>query len=476
MPSKSPEQAKLMRAVAHGWKPTRTEGPSVSVAKEFVEADKKYTGGLAAMNLAYGGPVEMGLGGMFRQLLEQKRLQDDPDYDYEMYGPYGTEGISLADAARARGKKPGDMFATLGTFLDMKKRGWQPSFLPQGGKEGQYTKKELETLMYFPPERTGAGPGGGGPGPLPGGPPPPPRIIPTTPVTPFVPPDRRAGRDTAMSEELRAHRARVAESLSVPGSARGGHVYYDEGGAVRPGHGEGKNPYPEGSARHKLWERKHHVAPAPPPAAAEEEEERGILARLFGSTEELKSRTERELEAQGEYRGGRVGYQYGGLAMAAPGRFRPPAGGVPPRLPGGMMKPRFGGVPPGVDPRAMPPRPRPGYGGTTGQSSLPSHLQNIPPGMDPRRSGPKLQPPNILPGGGRPGPGGDGGGGIPGGPRVPPNMRGYLQRQRMQNRPAPNVGHGVNRVGQSDQQGGLARALQRGTGRPPMSRRQGFYR
>jgi len=69
---------------------------------------------------------------------------------------------------------------------------------------------------------------------------------------------------------------------------------------------------------------------------------------------------------------------------------------------------------------------------------------------------------------------GAGPGGIPGGPRVPPNMRGFLQRQRMMNRPPANVGGGVNRVGMQDQQGGLARAMQRGTGRRPMSRRGGF--
>lgn len=41
MPSTSPAQAKLMRAVAHGWHPTHFKGPSVAVAKEFVNADKK---------------------------------------------------------------------------------------------------------------------------------------------------------------------------------------------------------------------------------------------------------------------------------------------------------------------------------------------------------------------------------------------------------------------------------------------------
>jgi hypothetical protein len=40
MPSKSPAQAKLMRAVAHGWHKPGGGGPSVEVAKEFVHADE----------------------------------------------------------------------------------------------------------------------------------------------------------------------------------------------------------------------------------------------------------------------------------------------------------------------------------------------------------------------------------------------------------------------------------------------------
>jgi hypothetical protein len=44
MPSKSKAQAKLMRAVAHGWKPTGMKGPSKEVAKEFVKADQKKKG------------------------------------------------------------------------------------------------------------------------------------------------------------------------------------------------------------------------------------------------------------------------------------------------------------------------------------------------------------------------------------------------------------------------------------------------
>jgi hypothetical protein len=41
MPSKSPAQAKLMRAAAHGWKKPGGGGPSVAVGKEFMHADEK---------------------------------------------------------------------------------------------------------------------------------------------------------------------------------------------------------------------------------------------------------------------------------------------------------------------------------------------------------------------------------------------------------------------------------------------------
>lgn len=41
MPSTSKQQAKTMRAVAHGWKPTgKAAGIPVKVAKDFTAADK----------------------------------------------------------------------------------------------------------------------------------------------------------------------------------------------------------------------------------------------------------------------------------------------------------------------------------------------------------------------------------------------------------------------------------------------------
>jgi hypothetical protein len=40
MPSKTPAQARLMAAVAHGWKKPGGGGPPVAVAQEFNQADK----------------------------------------------------------------------------------------------------------------------------------------------------------------------------------------------------------------------------------------------------------------------------------------------------------------------------------------------------------------------------------------------------------------------------------------------------
>jgi hypothetical protein len=39
MPSKSPAQTRLMRAVAHGWKKPGGGGPSKQVGQDFMKAD-----------------------------------------------------------------------------------------------------------------------------------------------------------------------------------------------------------------------------------------------------------------------------------------------------------------------------------------------------------------------------------------------------------------------------------------------------
>lgn len=40
MPSKTPRQARYMRAIAHGWRPDRTKAPPIAVAREFMRADE----------------------------------------------------------------------------------------------------------------------------------------------------------------------------------------------------------------------------------------------------------------------------------------------------------------------------------------------------------------------------------------------------------------------------------------------------
>ena len=257
---------------------------------------------------------------------------------------------------------------------------------------------------------------------------------------------------------------------------------YAEGGTSRA-----DNPYPVGSARWKVWERKHGRDPnapepeaAPPPVAEVEEEDVSWWDRLRGyGSEEDVDRIEEKLEEM---------YQVGGTV-------RPPMGGVPPRLTGPGLRPPMGGVPPRALPSHMRrPQTGPGTGGLLTERP-PGGLQQVTGGPgrpDPRRAMPpvsmrmpqkstplRLPPRYMVP----PSmPRGDMPAGPMGGPRVPPNMRGMLQRRMMENRPRRGIpgpagaGGAPNRVGQSDQQGGLSRALQRGTGRPPMSRRRGFYR
>jgi len=40
MPVESKSQWRLMQAIAHGWRPRRKKGPSMTVAKEFVAHGK----------------------------------------------------------------------------------------------------------------------------------------------------------------------------------------------------------------------------------------------------------------------------------------------------------------------------------------------------------------------------------------------------------------------------------------------------
>lgn len=564
MPSKSPEQAKLMRAIAHGWKPSRMKSPpSRAVAQEFVEADRKYsggfaenrywTGGLAAMNEVNsgvpetlnwqeGGEVWTPWGGGQELTPEEAHFLS---LNIEGSGVFSAGLKRIQDRTRERLFPTTPTIATPTAYPGPRVAG------PRGGSRRGGRGGGRRDGGREPNGDEGRPPGGGPGGPSTA----PPRIIPSAP--PIAAGPLPLDKDSAYRDQLRAHKSRISSILGT-GNAEGGHVnYYEEGGEVRPGHGEGANPYPPNSARYRLWERKHHVdLPPPTIAEADPEESFGWLERLLG-VDKARTRSEKELEELEEAHGGRVGYQAGGLAMAAP------AGGVPPWIeptgsgpgymdsPGYMDEPppgyQFGGMAAKLGPvmrqmqqyRGVPPqrggiqRGAPSGGGTRGglaammQQARQQRGSRYDPTQDPNLRGPMasriggtrggpLQIPGQVQagggmytdpthpaysppgsggsfdmsgnytaptGGGRPGKPGRGiiplaneeaGGGVPGGPRVPPNMRGYLQRQRMMNRPPANVGGGVNRVGMQDQQGGMARALQRGTGRPPMSRRSAF--
>lgn len=725
MPSKTPKQAKFMRAVAHGWKPSRMKSPpSRAVAREFVEADRKYSGGFAENRYARGGLAFMnevdsnserarplrgfqlgggtaGIAGMYRRAQEMAEGSQDPEES-----PYGIEAGTTQQMLDRMGWSGPMGYLKLTSGL--RQAGWTPA---SGSGDG-----DLANTMWYPPEGTlTGGDGEGGP---------PPRIIPTDPASyiGISAEEKEALKESPYREQLREHKAKIASTL---GSARGGHVnYYQEGGAARSGHPEdtgakGPNPHDpvKEPAAYKYWESRFHKEPPPPEevAAAPAPEKVPWYMRIagYGSEEEAAEVDDVVTGAQtGQAYGGRVRYQLGGLAIAAPAggvppwisptgsgpgymeeeaqgyqfggiadRFNPPtaapAGGpVPQSLAGraapdmggpapvmqrqmeqaqsafnpqtggprgGVMGGQYRGVPPqrGMISRGAPPgggsqrgfmgmmnRARqqasagqnvPGYNRYLEMQRGPGQSTRIPiqpggtpqgalaqmygqaqqqqrgarpgfrdpmsggrggqygyegdpsqPGYDDRSyedfvaqqrqqgnvsglpgitdevlrsryegrnanqgaiftSGPGApgggmaspgggmytdpnhpfySPPgsggsfdmggNYTPptsgflaghdptggrpwGGGRgkprPGPGmmppGEEGGGIPGGPRVPPNMRGYLQKQRMMNRPPANVGGGANRVGMQDQQGALSRAMQRGTGRAPPSRRFG---
>ncbi len=190
------------------------------------------------------------------------------------------------------------------------------------------------------------------------------------------------------------------------------------------------------------------------------------------------------------------GYQFGGLTgYAPPGRAEagPPGGPrrMDPRMAQAMMgrqrgkrggrgfPGRGGGIPPHVRARMMRGRglPQGGFGKSVGLARPQGGLEKaVGLARPPQQGG--LPKPVGLGGRGRVQAGGPGGQ-VPGRefigpgasatPGVPPNLRGYLQKMRSAQR-----GAGQSRIGMGDQQGAMARARQKQTGRPPISRRSAF--
>ena len=445
MPSKTPKQAKLMRAVAHGWNPSRMKSPpSRAVAQEFVEADRKYSGGFAENRYWTGGLAAMGE--------VNSGIDETLNWLKGGHVNYYQEGGEV---------RPGHPEG--------------PNPFNESSMPNAYARWERENHAAAAP-----------------------------PPPPAAEPEKLSMWETLMSYARGPQHAEetLRELEAETGEAHGGRVRYQTGGLAMAAPAGGVPPWiqPTGAGPGGML----------PPEYMEEPQ-----GYQFGGMAARMGPAMRAARGMRGYRG--VPPQRGGIRQqprgAPPGRgFNPRRGGALAQLmqrmqqqrgaPGGgnigggpspPYMPEGGGV--GLDPysegelsRRGPRGPlAPGGGG--GPLQLPIMDRPNPnigrPGYDPIGDmGPIYNRPGPIPprlggaGKPRPGPGmmppGEEGEGIPGGPRVPPNMQGYLQKMRMKNRPPSGpVGGGGNRVGMQDQQGALSRALQRGTGRPPMSRRFG---
>lgn len=153
MPSKSKKQAKLMRAVAHGWKPSRIKGPTRTVAKEFVSADKrrdKVTG------YQFGGGVPSGMygnmmnrfGGQYRGVPPQRGgIQQSPTGSMSRLRGRGGERGGYGHA----GGVPG----TIGGFGGYQGQGRSP--FGGGADQGGALRQMMQRMQ----QQRGSAPGGG---------------------------------------------------------------------------------------------------------------------------------------------------------------------------------------------------------------------------------------------------------------------------------------------------------------------------
>ena len=462
-----------MRAIAHGWTPSRMSSPpSRAVAQEFVNADRKYSGGFAENRYWTGGLAAMDeiTAGGKRGSLDLFKWQEGGDVDYPLN--------QMMQDMQAREKKriENTLGSARGGHVNYYQKGGavRPGHAEDVGERGPNPHdpvKEPAAYKYWETRFHKD--------------PPPPKVAEEEPEdVPWY--MKLAG----YGSEKSAEEVDIAVTEAEKGEAYGGRVNYPAGGLAIAAPAGGVPPWisPTGSGPGYMDE--------PPPGYQ------------FGGIAARYARPPAAAPATDMGRGNVIDPNTGVVAGGMPGG--PGGGGIMDRL--GMAGGRFGAEmrrargmqtyqdvvnrgEGGINPRL------PGggrmYGGDGGGGVAPGNagtlggpgygeypLGSAGPRMDPSDPSYRAAPPA---GGGfqfgkpRPGPGmmppGGEGGGIPGGPRVPPNMRGYLQKQRMQNRPPRGpVGGGGNRVGMADQQGALSRAMQRGTGRPPMSRRMGFGR
>jgi hypothetical protein len=500
VPSKSPAQAKLMRAVAHGWKKPGG-GPSRSVAREFVAADKK------AKGYGIGGKITEGIA-------ELKARQEDPVAFYEKR--YGTEPLTF-DQLKKKGPGKGSFLGAIPAYQDLMTAGWTPGV---GGETGGGD-------LWFPPQPTIAG-----------------GLEDATRVGGYAVPQAstRTGTDFdpgSIAEEIynkygiidptwtnydrtsqEAMREDPLAHLPAGDPARAEYEGWNQQREKEEGLRE-MIAYPEmmgkqSPQREQLRQHKARVSDilsgggggdnvvaggtpgfyTEAPELLEEEPvemQFGGLAQMarrgIGSAREQMGRQRGSMGGRGspqmmqamQRQTGRAGPQRAQRGMAqrqmAQGRGR---GRGPQRQMMQQMAQRRGmgrGRGRG-SPGPMGGRGGPGFGG------MREMVQRAQAQRGPGRGMPQRGPMKSL---GRPGMGGGvqpgGPGGMPGGrpemispgdARMPGGrampLRGFQQKQAMQRR--GNLGG--NRVGPADQQGGLSRAMQKQTGRPPISRRMGF--
>jgi hypothetical protein len=481
VPSKSPAQAKLMRAVAHGWKKPGG-GPSRSVAREFVAADKKAKG--------------YQIGGLVERALEELKKQQNPDYN-PITDRYGTEPITGAQAKKMSGKKgiPG----TLGSFQQLTGAGWTGVPGPEGDFSG---------MMWYPPQPT-----------ITGG------LEGATQVGGYaVPnPSTRTGTDfdeDSIAAEIynkygiidptwtsydRTSQAKMKEDplahLGADDPARAEYEGWDQQRADEAARQErlaSFTAYPEMAGkqspqREQLRQHKARVsdilsgggggggnvvAGGTPGFYTEAPEllEEEPVEMQFGGLAQAMQGQRGSMGRRGSPQMMQAMQRQTGMAPPQRGGFR---GRGPQRMPGGRGR---GRGPQRQMMQQMAQRRGRGPGGGRGNPQRQAMMQRMQAGRRgmPQRGpmkqlgGPQPQPGRVQPGGpgGMPGGRGEmlspGDARMPGGRAMP--LRGFQQKQAMMRR--GNLGG--NRVGQSDQQGGLSRALQKGTGRPPMSRRSAF--
>ncbi len=414
MPSKSPAQAKLMRAVAHGWKPDRMKGPPKKVAKEFVAADKKAKG--------------YQRGGTALRLLREAR--DTRTSEERWRDQYGTEPLTLSEAAK---RTPG---RTRTRPLIARKNLLNAGWTEAGDK-------------WYPPQRTATAPTEGGLAAATE----PVRTIQPIPGRDFIagaaPERRRAPEDIAPGfQPGRVPPALVAYLQSLQGVEEEP-VKMQFGGAMRGmmqrgrrgrrGFGRNMNrglpPGGGGLARAAV-----QPGSAPGPQRGQSPIQ-GFIDR--GGVQG------RQLRGPGVGGGVGQGQPRPGVGQGQP-RPQPPGAGVPMRgvgRPPGMGRPGAGGGRPVAQtqgPESFQRNRQAQYGGGAGRPDMQQAYRDKMAAQGPGGGGVR---PAVMPGRGfMPGGGGAG------------------------------MSGGANRIGMGDQQGAQARAMQVQTGRPPMSRRMGFGR